>query len=71
MYVNTPIIQRCLFILNLLGFSIALPVEADIKCWATRDGIRECGNTVPAEYAQQSHKELDKQGYSDQTASAG
>jgi hypothetical protein len=44
MYVNTPIIQRCLFILNLLGFSIALPVEADIKCWTTRDGIRECGN---------------------------
>jgi hypothetical protein len=62
MYVNTHVIQRCLFILNLLGLSIVLPVEADIKCWTTRDGIRECGNTVPAEYAQQSHKELDKHG---------
>lgn len=33
-----------------------------IKCWTNSDGIRECGNVVPPEYAQKGHVELNKQG---------
>lgn len=43
---------------------IVLPdvVAAGIKCWTNKDGVRECGNSVPPEYAQQGHSELNKQG---------
>lgn len=30
--------------------------NAGIKCWTNRDGVRECGNAVPPEYAQQGHE---------------
>jgi chromosome segregation ATPase len=30
-----------------------LPAVAGIKCWTNKDGVRECGNAVPPEYAQQ------------------
>ncbi len=33
-----------------------------IKCWKNSDGIRECGNIVPPEYAQKGHDELNSQG---------
>ncbi len=41
----------------------SLPAHAGkIKCWKNSDGIRECGNTVPPEYAQKGHDELNSQG---------
>lgn len=41
----------------------ASPAQAaKIKCWTNSDGIRECGNSVPPEYAQQGHDEINKQG---------
>ena len=33
-----------------------------IKCWTNSDGIRECGNVLPPEYAQQGHSEVNAQG---------
>jgi hypothetical protein len=33
-----------------------------IKCWVNKDEVRECGNVVPPEYAQKSHKEVSDQG---------
>jgi multidrug efflux pump subunit AcrA (membrane-fusion protein) len=39
-----------------------LPGEAAFKCWVNRDGIKECGATVPPEYAGQGHQELNKAG---------
>ena len=47
--------------LFLLG-GTTLPAHAGIKCWTNHEGIRECGNRVPPEYAQQGHQELSKQG---------
>jgi len=45
-----------------LSFS-SLPAQAaKIKCWTNSDGIRECGNVVPPEYAQKGHDELNSQG---------
>ena len=41
-----------------LVLSLASTVaEAKIKCWTNKDGVRECGNAVPPEYAQQGHEE--------------
>jgi len=41
----------------------SLPAQAGkIKCWKNSDGIRECGNIVPPEYAQKGHDELNAQG---------
>ena len=45
-----------------LSFS-SLPVQAaKIKCWTNSDGVRECGNVLPPEYAQKGHDELNSQG---------
>lgn len=32
-------------------------IAAKIKCWTNNEGVRECGNLVPPEYAQQGHEE--------------
>ncbi|MGI9332768.1 MAG: hypothetical protein ACR2RL_06365 [Gammaproteobacteria bacterium] len=44
--------------------ALALPgtAAADYKCWTNRDGVRECGERVPPEYAQQGHETRNKQG---------
>lgn len=52
---------RIVIISALLCLSLS-PAHAAIKCWKNRDGIRECGNTIPPEYAQQGHQELNKHG---------
>ncbi|MCC7120109.1 MAG: hypothetical protein IT493_01015 [Gammaproteobacteria bacterium] len=36
--------------------------QAGIKCWTNGEGVRECGNTVPPEYAQGEHEEKSKSG---------
>lgn len=48
-----------------LSSAVALPLtcEAEIKCWTNRDGVRECGNAVPPEYAQQETRTVNKEGF--------
>lgn len=47
----------------LVAVAVAAPhASARIKCWTNNEGVRECGNTVPPEYAQKSYQELSKQG---------
>ncbi|MDZ7751924.1 MAG: hypothetical protein U5S82_09725 [Gammaproteobacteria bacterium] len=43
---------------------LAIPgaAYAAIKCWTNSEGVRECGNVVPPEYAQKGHDELSKRG---------
>ncbi len=49
------------FLISLTcGFSLS--ADAAIKCWTNKEGVKECGDTVPPEYAQQGHQELSKQG---------
>ena len=51
--------------LGLLCILIATPALSDaarIKCWTNNEGVRECGNAVPPEYAQKGHKEVSKSG---------
>jgi len=54
------IITPGLIALSLMVLS--LPAQARIKCWENSDGVRECGERVPPEYAQKSHKEISSQG---------
>lgn len=44
--------------------TVLLPTDASagIKCWTNSDGVRECGHTVPPEYAQKSHREMSDTG---------
>ncbi|WP_126452550.1 hypothetical protein [Sulfuriflexus mobilis] len=47
----------------LLGLGLSPGAAlAKIKCWTNAEGIRECGNAVPPEYAQQGYDEISKQG---------
>jgi len=36
--------------------------EAKIKCWKNNESVRECGNSVPPEFAQQGHDEVSSRG---------
>jgi chromosome segregation ATPase len=46
----------------LMPLFTILPAEAAIKCWKNKDGVRECGDAVPPEYAQQGHETKDSRG---------
>lgn len=35
---------------------------AGIKCWTNNDGVRECGNVVPPEYAQKETRTVNERG---------
>ncbi len=51
-------------LVSLVASVLALPLtaQAAIKCWTNKDGVRECGNAVPPEYAQQESRTIDKRG---------
>ena len=45
------LLPHCLGLLGL--FILATPsVAAEYKCWVNKQGVRECGSSVPPEYAQ-------------------
>ena len=49
-------------LITLCLVMLSIPAQARIKCWENSDGVRECGEIVPPEYAQKSHKEISSQG---------
>ncbi len=53
---------RLMALAALLLFATPALQAAKIKCWTNSEGIRECGNVVPPEYAQQGHEEISKRG---------
>jgi len=48
-------------LLLTLGLAPAAAVAA-MKCWTNKEGVKECGNVVPPEYADQGHTEIGKTG---------
>ncbi|GMR07235.1 MAG: hypothetical protein BMS9Abin26_0237 [Gammaproteobacteria bacterium] len=38
------------------------PAVAGFKCWTNNEGVRECGNVVPPEFAQKGHEEISSGG---------
>lgn len=55
---NTALFACVLATLSML----TAPVQAAIKCWTNKDGVRECGNVVPPEYSQESHTTISNTG---------
>ena len=53
--------RKSLFYALLLTMAPALSM-AGIKCWTNSEGVRECGNAVPPEYAQKGHEQVNDQG---------
>jgi hypothetical protein len=56
--------KRSLTILFFTAASLALPLSAQaaFKCWTNKDGVRECGNAVPPEYAQKQSETINERG---------
>ena len=42
--------------------TVSPPGHARMKCWTNNEGVMECGEKVPPEFAQKGHKELSRQG---------
>ncbi len=59
---NSPTLRRLLVISLLALMVVPVGVSARIKCWTNKEGVRECGNRVPPEYAQKGHQEISKHG---------
>lgn len=49
------------FILSLLAMLLPHQAQA-FKCWTNNEGVRECGNVVPPEYAQQKTRTINERG---------
>ena len=47
---------------------ISTSAQARIKCWKNSDGVRECGKTIPPEYSQQAHEEINSRGITVETS---
>ena len=56
------IFNTFIILLTFSGILLSTSVQARLKCWTNNEGVRECGNAVPPEYAQQGHQELSKSG---------
>lgn len=46
----------------LVAALLPIPASAGIKCWTNNEGVRECGNAVPPEFAQKGHREMTEMG---------
>lgn len=55
----SPLLLAALLALAPPGLKAA---KIKIKCWTNNEGVRECGNIVPPEYAQQGHDEINERG---------
>ncbi|GMQ76143.1 MAG: hypothetical protein BMS9Abin01_1409 [Gammaproteobacteria bacterium] len=47
---------------GLVAALLPLPASAGIKCWTNDDGVRECGDAIPPEYAQKAYREINEGG---------
>ncbi|MDA0820902.1 MAG: hypothetical protein O3C28_00580 [Proteobacteria bacterium] len=52
----------CLRIVVIALACSGMQTQAAIKCWKNHEGVRECGNAVPPEFAQQGHQEVSEGG---------
>jgi hypothetical protein len=50
-------------IITLTVASLSIPAQARIVCWTNNEGVKECGDKLPPEYAESGHKELDNRGF--------
>ena len=55
-------LTACLLAAGLLVFALPAGAATSIKCWTNKQGVRECGTSVPPEYSQEGHEVLNSQG---------
>jgi len=60
--VKKQLFSTFIIIFALGGLSLSSAVQARMKCWTNNEGVRECGDKVPPEYAQKGHQELGRGG---------
>lgn len=46
----------------LCALLLPLHAQAAFKCWTNSEGVRECGNAIPPEYAQQESETINERG---------
>ena len=46
------------FAIIFLTFIAPIVVQAKIKCWTNKEGIKECGDRIPPQYAQEASEEF-------------
>ena len=51
-----------IFLIALILSTFTLTANARIVCWTNKDGVKECGDKVPPEYAQKDRQVLNEQG---------
>ena len=64
------LLKTCLYLVSIYLCIVAAGVEAretgrggkKLLCWTNSDGVKECGDKLPPEYAQEGHEELNKTG---------
>ena len=59
---RTTTFSALLVLFTLAGLALPESAQARMKCWTNNEGVRECGDKVPPEYAQKGHHELGKSG---------
>ncbi len=60
--VRKQLFSTFIIMLSLTGLTLSGSVQARMKCWTNSEGVKECGDAVPPEYAQKGHQELGKGG---------
>ena len=56
------IFNTLIILITFTGLGLSTAAHAKFKCWTNNEGVKECGNAVPPEYAQKGHQELSKSG---------
>lgn len=51
-----------LFILSIMLVSNIHAAPPTIKCWINESGVKECGSTIPPQYASQGYQEINNKG---------
>src|SRR3990172_1708840 len=60
------LLKTCLYLVSIYLCTVSAGVEAretkKLLCWTNSDGVKECGDKLPPEYAQEGHEVLNKSG---------
>ncbi len=59
---NHHIFKLATLCIAISGLLMSVSVQARMKCWTNNEGVRECGDKVPPEFAQKGHQEIGKGG---------
>lgn len=51
-----------IIVFALSGITLSGSVQARMKCWTNHEGVKECGDKIPPEFAQKGHQEIGKGG---------